>query len=103
MLLLVAQRFFTVVRVVVHGYMSLTLFELLIRIFCVSFFLFQLDFWAELVNFTIKAGVIAGACRFPEKSLLVFNTFLGSAMLVFSVTYLVGWLPNIFRLFYNRR
>lgn len=99
LLLYVLYKYYPIIRYLLLGYISLTLFIFLFRIFLPRFYLFQSDFVPSLLMAILKLLVLALCLFSKNKSLLVFNCLLGGFLSVLSIGYMVGWIPNIFQYF----
>lgn len=103
LLVFILEKYYPPTRYIIHGYIALSILELYLSIFFSSFYIFQHKFLPKIIILVINALIIFLSLKFKKKSLLVYNTFIGSSLLIISISYLSNWLPNIYQLLNNSK
>ena len=103
LLVFILEKYYPPTRYIIHGYIALSILELYLSIFFSSFYIFQNKFLPKIIILVINALIIFLSLKFKKKSLLVYNTFIGSSLLIISISYLSNWLPNIYQLLNNSK
>ena len=98
-LLYIVQKFYTQLRLFLHGYAFLTAYQLIIRNFFPHFYLFQTEFLPVAINQVIKFLILIFSLKIGEGILLFYTCFLGALLFVSSISYFANWIPNVIQLF----